>query len=290
MVVLAIITAGAIALVGYQCGAVAGGLLASLAFAVHPVVVDSYSAALIDMVAACFSALTVVGYLAIDNQGWSQVRHPRLAQAALTVFTGLMLACACGSKMNALTVAMLGLAMATVRGLRWYRTRSPREGRSSLLLISALGLAFLIFVAANPTLHPDILDGLAALFYEHRQAFLVQERFLGGGRLSTVSARIVPLAQLVCVYPMLFAAVILAVAIQARMAWRQGSPLLVVIAWWLITWFALLSWLPFPAARYAMPLVTPTLLIAGKTCADLGVLLWRKWKPQGEVHHVSRRA
>ncbi len=111
--------------------------------------------------------------------------------------------------------------------------------------------------------------------YEHQLTERIQEQFLGG-RLTTVADRMIPLARLVGVHPLLFGAIIISVVAQLRICWRDRSVFSIVIAWWLIGYIMLLLWLPFAWDRYALPLATPTSLIVGKTCVDCVALLLRR--------------
>ncbi len=149
---LAIVTVGAIVMIGRLCNSLAGGFIASFIFAIHPVVAAAYRTAMVDIAAICFSALCMLGYIAILQQIWKHASRPRLIQGALVLSTGLMLACACGTKMNALIVAAVGVFVVGFQAVRWYRTRSSEDARAVMLLLSAAAIALATFLVVNPAL------------------------------------------------------------------------------------------------------------------------------------------
>lgn len=324
MLFFGMLSAIGIAVLGRQCNWTAGGLIAGLLFSLHPIAIEAYSLAMIDIIAIAFCVWFMVGLLAIlrfpsrrldglsacKPQHRSQADHPSsdhpevaigsawsarqwLQGSLLILFTATMLAFACGSKMNSLVVA----ATATVCGMgclvksvTWRKDQvdaANRKDRShgappnptqrqrntagdrTWMLIAVATLAATLFIGANPTLYGDPVDGVLALSYEHQLTADIQESMLGG-RLTSVGQRIQELAKLVCGTPALFAALVLVVVWFAYQSIQKPSLATVIALWWIMAMLLLMIWLPFAWDRYALPLIPPTLLIAGGTVEQAG--------------------
>ena len=329
------IAAIGIAILGMQCHWKAGGVIAGILFALHPVVADSYSLAMIDIIAIAFSIWFMVGLVAIlcfpektksagnkknqtSNHGDSRsspdhsapavtvqrtnsfLSRSSLQRIALTLFTAVMLAFACGTKMNSLVVAATAAACGiwcllqiikyrigkktTVRNnevphhdLRGITNANPAELLNArILMLSAVALlAVILFIGTNPTLYGDPIDGVLALSYEHALTADIQEDILGG-RLTTVSERIQVLAALVCHGPWAFIGICLAVAWLAYDSARKQTTGIILVLWWAIALLLLMMWLPFGWDRYALPLIPPTVLILGATVENMSSHVWSK--------------
>jgi len=107
------------------------GLLASQLLLLHPIVVAAYNQATADAVALMFSMAAALAALCWFRR-FSQPTPPRLREGLmLTLLTGLLLALACGAKMNSLVV--LGLAGLLVAGAgiqAWLRADGWAPGGS----------------------------------------------------------------------------------------------------------------------------------------------------------------
>ena len=335
--VFGMLAAIGIAVIGRQCKWKAGGLIAGVLFSLHPIVIESCSLAMIDIIAITFSIWFMVGTVHIlglatnptveyDHELASKHPHPAsgkrrsrddtdratmvkrtnsfisqkwLHQASTTLLTGIMLAFACGSKMNSLVVA----ATAALCGM-WYVVKLVQQqvkinrssdshktiegsqsqptsanvatlsNQVSMLLIVAI-IAVIMFIGSNPTLYGDPIDGVMALSYEHTLTADIQEIMLGG-RLNSISERLQALADLVCGGPIAFTILCLIVAWAAYDCTRSRSMGIVVLLWWSIGLLLLIMWMPFAWERYTLPILPPTMLILGAVTERAGCWLWSK--------------
>jgi Dolichyl-phosphate-mannose-protein mannosyltransferase len=266
MCFLAVLAAIGLYVIGLRCGSRYGGLVSAILFGLHPIVIPAYTLAMIDMVALCFSILFIAGLLTLVSCPELLSRYPKWT----ICLTGILLALACGSKMNALVVVAVAGICASFLSLRILRHRHQASIRSEdsvrlLSLLVALVIAFAFFVAFNPTLHNDFVGGLMALVQEHRWTADIQETFVGR-RLASAGERWTVLSGLVGLSPLRNIAMLFSVAWQLVSCYRKQDKFIIVVLW------LLLSWMPFSWSRYALPLVPPTVLVMGKTLADLVVV------------------
>ena len=347
--VFGVLAAVGIAVIGQQCHWKAGGLLAGILFSLHPIVIESCSLAMIDIIAIAFSIWFMVGIVhilcftanpivdcnnqpvknnshqtigkrrspettdrtAIANPTNSFLSRQWLMQASITLFTAIMLAFACGSKMNSLVVA----ATAGVCGT-WYvvkllqqrviiysssqnhKTTEKSElqppstklvtfsNQVSMLLIVAI-IAVILFIGSNPTLYGDPIDGILALSYEHALTADIQEVMLGG-RLNSILDRLQAVATLVYGGPIAFTILCLIVAGAAYECIRNRSVGIVVVLWWSIALLLLIMWMPFAWERYTLPIIPPTMLILGAFIERVVCWLWSKL-PSANRHLASTK-
>ena len=340
MLFFGMLSAIGIAVLGRQCNWTAGGLIAGLLFSLHPIVIEAYSLAMIDIIAIAFCIWFMIGLLAIlrfpasrlasgsnpDGSSAHKLKHrPLRSQSArdksadntkvakasawsasqwlqgslLILFTATMLAFACGSKMNSLVVAATAAACGMgclTKSVAWRKgqvdaasSKAPTHGAQpppkepqrnaagdrTWMLIAVAILAATLFIGANPTLYGDPVDGVLALSYEHQLTADIQEVMLGG-RLTSVGQRMQAVAELVCGTPWIFAALGLAVVWFTYQNIRQPSLGIVIAVWWITAMLLLMIWLPFAWDRYALPLIPPTVLIAGGTVEQAGRWVWSK--------------
>lgn len=340
--VFGMLAAIGLAVLGQQCKWKAGGLIAGVLFSLHPIVIESCSLAMIDMIAIAFSIWFMVGltYIAnltaittvgksdkpakgnpnpaggkqrsADNAERAAMVEPInrfinpqwLMRASMTLFTAIMLAFACGSKMNSLVVAATAAScgiwyllqlvrqrvqnsssainMSTSRDEIQNRTRNPvtacpqvmTSTKVTMLLIVAI-LAIAIFIGSNPTLYGDPIEGVMALSYEHVLTADIQEVMLGG-RLNRISERLQALTMLVCGSPIAFTILGLAVTWSAYDCFRHRSVGIIIVLWWLIAMLLLIMWMPFAWERYTLPIIPPTMLILGAVIERAVCWLWSK--------------
>lgn len=326
-----------IAVLGQQCDWKAGGLLAGILFSLHPIVIESYSLAMIDIIAIAFSIWFMAGIMYIlrlsanttvrcnheaavrNPSNANGKRSPRkdtdgpapakptyllinrhwLQRASVTLFAAIMLAFACGSKMNSLVVAVTASACGVWYVLKLLQQRfdhdNPPESdktpqadiiqplaesgptvstQVTMLLLVAI-IAVFVFIGSNPTLYGDPIDGVMALSYEHALTADIQEVMLGG-RLNSVSERLQALAALVCGGPIAFTFLFLLVAGSAYECIRNRSMGIVVVLWWCIALLLLIMWMPFSWERYTLPIIPPTMLVLGAVAERAGSWLWSK--------------
>lgn len=288
MILVGMLCASCLCWIGLECQTRLGGLLAGLGLAAHPAIREAYAIALPDALALLFSCLTVWLYLALLRADTSGRKRGRWASCGLTVGIGLTLACACGAKMNAVIVVALGLVLWTFLSAAWLRSRHSADRDAVVRLTAGFVLAFALFVLLNPTLYRGFFDGILALFYEHALTGKIQEQFLGGN-IHTVTDRFVALGRVVAYSPLLLCAAGVAAMWQGWLgvsgfcSGRERRGIVVVACWWGLSLGLLLAWMPFAWGRYALPLIPPTLLIAGKTAEDLMRCAWRHFVPAAAV-------
>jgi hypothetical protein len=275
MCLLAAVSALGLYVIVLRCGSPTGGLVAAILFGLHPIVIPAYTTAMIDMVALCFSVLFIASFLELVSCPDEPNRYPRWTIG----LTGVLLAFACGSKMNALVVVVVAGTCAGFFCLQALRHRHQVERRRGIKLrlcslLMALMVAFTLFVASNPTLYRDFLGGLMALVQEHRWTAEIQETFVGRQLVST-GERWTVLSGLVGLSPLRNIAMLFSVGWQLVACYRKRDEFMIVVLWWFVSLGLLLAWMPFSWSRYALPLVPPTVLVIGKTLADLVVMGWR---------------
>jgi hypothetical protein len=289
MLILGLVCAAALVVLGWQCGSALAGAAAALLFALHPHVASAYVLALSDIVALAFSAWSVVLLIALVRAGGARAGSGLRPRACLPTMIGcgLFVALACGAKMNALVVVLLGAAT----GLATFFPRphgGPPGRRLRWYLVGAGGLAFVTFVALNPALHPPrLLAGLSDLFAEHARTRVIQEQFLGHGLRSPI-AKLHAVAQLLWSAPWL----LLATTALALVHWfRHGLALdatNIVCGWWLLASLAVVIWIPFGWGRYVLPAAPPTFLVTALALGSLAETAWRR-RPRGLPTHTPAR-
>ncbi|WP_422929127.1 phospholipid carrier-dependent glycosyltransferase [Singulisphaera sp. PoT] len=276
-----------VASIGRACSGRATGAIASLAFASHPIIILAYARTLVDIIALFFSIVAVRLLLATLRPAFGGPGRSRAATTGLGIATGLALALACGSKMNALVVA----ALAGVVWLRLVVRAIGPAGRSARAPAVGLGIGGLVaaavFVGSNPALYPDLRSGLFALMEEHRRTAQLQVAFLGKHIwLDPGADRLLAVAKLVGIRPEAFLAVVLAAAWQSVDGLRRFSHNTVVCLWWWISVALVVVWIPFAWERYAAPAVPPSVLVVAKTLVDaIGAVRHRsaRWRGGGSV-------
>jgi len=265
-----IVCALALASVGRACGGPASGLLAGVAFAVHPLAVEAYTHALFDIIALAFSVLAVRALIALLGpiRGEPASRGRSLGRG---VAAGVLLALAVGTKMNALVVAALSPVLLLVligRGCRG-RSRDVEVLGPALILGLAVGAA--VFVAINPTLHRDVPGGLRDLFEEPARTSTIQAAFIPGF-LGSPAAKWDAVGRLVGRRP---AVMILLVALSLGPTWlglRRLTGRTVVVLWWWLGLVMVTAWIPFPWSRYALPVLPPATVLTAD--ALVGLVAW----------------
>lgn len=256
-------------LLGLRAANWLAGLIASQLLLLHPIVVESYNHAMADAVALMFSlaaALALFGWFRRLDRSPASDRRSTLPRS---VVTGLLLALACGAKMNSLVlVALMALLAAGLAGQAWRTGERTRAAWAVIngLIILVVGLA--LFVLINPAILQDPLRGLAATLLEHQHTGQIQAQFLDGYLTSWVG-KLGAVARLIAFgWPALgaLAAVVLWCAIRG---WREPGIRFAVL-WWCTALVCVTAWIPFAWSRYALPLLPPSLLLIG--CAVSTIL------------------
>lgn len=237
---------------GARCDRPWTGRLAALLFVLHPVAVACYQHVLVDMIALAFS-IGAIGVLIALGEG-SAMSLARVA--GLGALEGLALGLACGTKMNALvavvTAGAVGLTL-LARGVRTGDRRWMAMGPAGVVAIA-------VFVGLNPTLYPDPIGGLIALFDEPARTVRFQASFLPG-HAATPSAKLRTLAGLLSGGMGGLIALVILTAWRTAVAARGPGGWMVVPLWWWVALGTVGLWIPFPWDRYALPLLPPLALL-----------------------------
>jgi hypothetical protein len=269
VMLFAILTALVLYVTAWICVGWRTGLLASVLFALHPAVINSYSWVLIDIVPLAFSCLAVLCLVCVAQRRWLGSFRPGGTAAGLAILLGAFLGLACGAKMNALIVAGLAGLATLWFAYRAFRSRARDAITAALVTAIAMIVALCVFIADNPALYPDIWGGLKALVAENHCTAGIQEDFLGGG-LHTVTGRFLAIGRLTGNWFWLFLVVVACFIYQAARSVREASAWMLICAWWLVALVLLLAWLPFAWDRYVLPLIPPSALLVARTIDELG--------------------
>jgi len=273
-----LVFAFAVAVLGQWCRGPVTGLVAGSIVAVHPLAVHAYTHALVDIIALAFSVLAVLGLIALLPSPLASFKIARAgadlrvrpgADTSVSpyhgilkpaVVTGLFLALAVGSKMNALIVVMVAAALFLVLAARASGLQARRLQIPDLAPVLALAVGLLLFIAMNPSLYSDVPGGLRDLIAVPARTTRLQASFLPD-YLPTASARLGTVAILLCGYQI---GLLFLVALAIRPTWlamRCLSARSVVVLWWWIALLAVTAWIPFPWPRYALPLLPPAAVL-----------------------------
>jgi hypothetical protein len=200
--------------------------------------------------------------------GW-----PRIGLFALA--TGVLIALAVGSKMNALIVPALAGLFGLAAAWKALRRGDRSAGREVVALAAAILIGGLGFVALDPTLWPDVRGGIDALVNEPRYSMLLQSTF-DPTHLPTLGPRLPAIATLLAGGAIPFLLLIALAEVEVVQVLRKpDDPTL--LAWWILAFSLIVVWLPFPRESYILPLVPPTTLLAAKAIVDLSDRrLWRR--------------
>ncbi len=236
------------------------GLLGSVLLGLHPTVAHSFNLAHSDIIALAFSLAAAGTTQALARRLWPPGPLSIGRQWPLAVSTGVLVALACGAKMNALVVAVLAavaLGAALARRIR----HSPREAAApAILVLMSAAAAVAAFILINPTFLQDPGGGLAAVVQEHRATELIQARFMRD-HLTTVGAKFSAVAGLSVGSPFLLAAA--GAAALGLLAFSRQEGVRFLAVWFLLGLVAVTFWIPFPIGRYVLPVVLPGTLLAG---------------------------
>jgi hypothetical protein len=251
----------AVAALGLRCRGPATGLVAGIAFALHGLAIDGYTHAMFDVIALAFSALAMLALIALVGPAWGDPGGPRRT-LAMGLITGVLLALAVGTKMNAMIVVLVAASLAVVVLARAARTGDRRGPGVARSLGLSLVVGLLAFITINPTLHGDLAGGLRDLFAMPARTTRVQASFLPD-HLTTLGAKFRAVSTLVCGHPGGLIALTLVTLWPTWEGLRRFSPRSVLVLWWWTALGAVLAWIPFPWPRYALPLLPPAALLLG---------------------------
>lgn len=167
-----------------------------------------------------------------------------------------------GTKMTGLVFVLPALASFVEIFIRALVTGQP-SGRAPAKTLIALGCAFIVlpvaFIVTNPSLYPDVIGGLLGLYSVPKELLELQTTFLSGALLS-IDDRYLALGRLICGVPMF--AVVTLFAISGFLRERTClSPFGFLCVWFLLSLIPNLVAIPFPAPRYSLCLMVPTVML-----------------------------
>ena len=251
--------------------------LAAAAFALHPAVATAYTEVGVDILAIAFSLLAVLHFALIERGIWRRTAHPALTRALLCAGCALSLAFAVGSKMNAVVIGFLGAALLLILAAKFLRHRIAEAGESAAVLLGALVLSLIVFIAANPGNYPNPVRGVRANYADQQRSLEVQKGIPAKRKpLRTAGERLHAIATLTAFHPAVFALVVAAAAWTLFASRRAGQPLPLLALWGLIAFAMVTVWLPFARPRYALPVIAPAVILLA--VAGGGVVDWLRRK------------
>jgi Dolichyl-phosphate-mannose-protein mannosyltransferase len=249
-------------LLGIKGGDWLGGLLASQLLLLHPAVVSACNHAMADAVALMFSNAAALAAFCWFSRFSRSSQLGFKAGLPYSFTTGLLLALACGSKMNSLVMVILtGVLVAIVAVEKWFNRARTEAIKAAVHGVIILLVAITVFVAINPAIIQDLPGGLAATVLEHRRTSSIQMD-LNDTRLFDLPAKVAAVISL-SFYNWIGLGVIIAiVGWNAACRWYENS-VRFAVCWLLVAFICVTLWIPFTWPRYIIPLLPPTVWLAG---------------------------
>lgn len=248
-------------LMGLAGGERLAGLVASQLILWHPVAVAAASHAMSDTIALLFA--TAAGWAVFTwYRRFSGATPPEGKSGfTATVVAGVMLALACGAKMNALTVVLLaGLMVAQVMVQRWRESDTAALFRAAAHGLLMLAVGVVGFSAINPAIWNDFPGALAATMTEHQRTESIQVdlRYPHPAGLAGKFAAVVELG----FYGWPLFGIMLVVVAWGLLHWSDRT-VRFAVCWWVVTLVGVTQWLPFAWSRYVLPLLAPSVWLVG---------------------------
>jgi len=236
--------------------------LAALLFSLHPAVVSAYTQVGVDILAIAFSLLAVICFVLTERRAWRMNSHPRLCRGLICIGGGLSLALAVGSKINAVTVGFLGATICLQFIASFLRHKSEDANNSLKSMIALIVISLVIFVGSNPGNFPNPLKGIHALYADQQRSLEVQKNIPAIRQpLRSLKERLQAVTDLTAFNLVIFLLVAGAFFFQIFAACKSGNPFPVIALWWLISIVAVTAWIPFARARYALPVIAPSIIL-----------------------------
>ncbi|MEO6992608.1 MAG: phospholipid carrier-dependent glycosyltransferase [Lacunisphaera sp.] len=252
----------ALFLLGWRSGDWLGGLLASQLLLLHPAVVFAATHAMSDSIALMFSiAAAFAAYRWFEH--FSRPVVTRFTDGlTLSIATGILLALACGAKMNSLVLVILtGALVAMVAGQKWLSRQRVEAAHASAHGLIILAVSLFGFIGINPAIIQDLRGGLAASFLEDQHTLAIQMD-ASNSHLSDIAAKLDAVVSMGFYHWSIFG-IVLAILIWAMaFQWHQNI-FRFTICWWLITFLCVTAWIPLAWPRYVIPLLAPSALLVG---------------------------
>lgn len=244
------------------------GLFASQLLLWQPAVVGVTGHAMSDAVAMMFSigaALSVLcWYMRFSQPGLLSFK----STIASTLATGILLALACGAKMNSLIIVILaGVLVAWVAGKKWadddHRGAIKTGIHGLLILLTALA----VFVLINPAIMLDIPGGLAATMSEHSRSLVIQTD-IGHTNLHTLSAKFAAIIWMGFYNVGTFTLLMTIIGWSILRRWNHAV-IRFAVCWWVVAFVCVAMWIPLAWPRYVIPVIIPSVWLVGYYAAEI---------------------
>ncbi|MBL9187782.1 MAG: phospholipid carrier-dependent glycosyltransferase [Opitutaceae bacterium] len=256
-------------LLGWSTGDRLAGLIASQVILLHPVATAAAGHAMSDTIALLFAIAAAWAVAAWHRQLTAPIPPAGARGLGAALLAGVMLALACGAKMNALVLVLLaGVMTALAITQRWRegaRRAAVQAGAHGLVVLAA---ALAVFVAINPAILNDFPGAIAATITEHRstEAAQVDLHHPSPAGLGGKLAAVVTMA----FHGWYFFAVMLGVVVWVAVRRWSDRAVRVAVIWWVLALGAVTWWLPFAWPRYVLPLLAPSAWLTGLALSAAG--------------------
>jgi hypothetical protein len=256
----------------------ATGLVASQLLLLHEVVVEAYSHAMADGVAMMFSIAGAYAAWEFHRRLADDAPLSRRRATFLVLLNGVLLALACGSKMNSLVVVFLFGAGALAAAVLAWKRRDMARVRQTVGLAAATGvLAIAVFSLINPAVMIEPLAGLPALVTYQNLGLRFMMDIMADRALVTLPAKFVAVSQ-VASGPVGFVLIAAFSWLAALRRPRHG--VWFAAAWWAIAFAVVTVWIPFQWPRYVLPVVLPLVLFLAYAVTSSATMLIEAFRPK----------
>jgi hypothetical protein len=157
-----------------------------------------------------------------------------------------------------------------------YLRHQAEAKASATTMLCLLLIASAIFIGLDPGNYPNPVKGFWSAYADQQRSLEVQKGIPAKRHpLRSISERVRAMADLTAFHPAVFGVVVTAVLFTFISAPRW-QPLPVIALWWVLAFAIVTAWLPFARPRYALPVITPSIiLVAG---ASERVFAWLRRK------------
>ena len=238
------------------------GLIASLLLLFHPIVVSAASRAMADgpalILAIAAATATYWWYRQLARPGTA----PLGRNTSGTLLAGVLIALACGAKMNGLILVILaGILVAGLAGRSWWKNDRRKAWKIALHGVGLLAVALIVFCLINPAIMRDFPGGLIAPISEQSRDMVLQADLVNA-RPAGWAAKFAAVVEM-AFFGWMFFAVVLALGVW--FAWRgtKTASVRFALCWLIIALVCVSVWLPFAWPRYVLPLLAPSAWIVG---------------------------
>jgi hypothetical protein len=253
-------------------------------FALHPAVVSAYTEVGVDILAIAFSLAAVICFALIERRVWKKTSHPKLYRSLLCIGGGLSLAFAVGSKINALVIGFLGATICLLFLISFLRHKSGESKDCLKTMIVLLVISLTVFVGSNPANYPNPAKGIRSLYSDSQRSLEVQKGIPAVRHpLRSWNEQLRAVADLTAFNPVIFFLVVGAFIFQIAAVRKPGNPFPLIAFWWLIAVVAVTAWIPFARARYALPVIAPSVILVCGAAERLFQIVAAKIATRGKI-------